>query len=66
MVRAQGSQEFQNVLSLLNDGSCASITLLFSLYSIKTFTAPCHYSFKKRKMQSMQSMYLHFTLQNKT
>ena len=32
---------------LLNDGSCASITLLFSLCRIKTFTAPCHYSFKK-------------------
>ena len=28
-------------------GSCASITLLFSLYSIKTFTALCHYSFRK-------------------
>ena len=32
---------------ILNDGSCASITLLFSLYRIKTFTAPRHYSFKK-------------------
>jgi len=32
---------------LLNDGSCASNTLLFSLYRIKTFTAPIHYSFKK-------------------
>ena len=32
---------------ILNDGSCASITLLFSLYRIKTFIAPCHYSFKK-------------------
>ena len=32
---------------LLNDGSCASITLLFSLYRIKTFTAPYHYFFKK-------------------
>ena len=32
---------------LLNIGSCASITLLISLYRIKTFTAPCHYSFKK-------------------
>ena len=30
---------------ILNDGSCASTTLLFSLYRIKTFTAPCHYSF---------------------
>ena len=30
---------------ILNDGSFASITLLFSLYRIKTFTAPCHYSF---------------------
>ena len=25
---------------ILNDGSCASITLLFSLYRIKTFIAP--------------------------
>ena len=32
---------------ILNDGSCASITLLFSLYRIKTFTAPRHYSSKK-------------------
>ena len=32
---------------ILNDSSCASITLLFSLYRVKTFTAPCHYSFKK-------------------
>ena len=32
---------------ILNDGSCASATLLFSLYRIKTFRAPCHYSFKK-------------------
>ena len=27
---------------ILNDGSCASITLRFSLHIIKTFTAPCH------------------------
>ena len=32
---------------ILYGGSCASITLLFSLYRIKTFTAPCHYSFRK-------------------
>ena len=32
---------------VLNDSSCASITLLFSLYRVKTFTAPCHYSFMK-------------------
>ena len=32
---------------ILNDGSFASITLLFSLFRIKTFTAPCHYSLKK-------------------
>ena len=34
---------------ILNDSLCASITgtLLFSLYRVKTFTAPCHYSFKK-------------------
>ena len=32
---------------MLNDSSCASITLLFFLYRIKTLTAPCHYSFKK-------------------
>ena len=32
---------------ILNDSSCASITLLFSLYRIKTLTAPCVYSFKK-------------------
>ena len=30
---------------ILNDGSCASTSLQFSLYRIKTFTAPCHYSF---------------------
>ena len=30
---------------ILNDGSCASITLLFSLYRMKTFTAPRHYFF---------------------
>ena len=40
---------------ILNDGLCASITLLFSLYRIKSFTTPRHYSFKK-----MQSIYLHF------
>ena len=32
---------------ILNNSSCASITLLFSLYIIKTLTASCHYSFKK-------------------
>ena len=32
---------------ILNDGLCASITLLFSLYRIKSFTTPRHYSFKK-------------------
>ena len=32
---------------ILNDGSCASTTLLFSSYRIKFFRAPCHYSFKK-------------------
>ena len=46
---------------ILNDGSCASITLLFSLYRIKTFTAPCHYSFKKCSQCTCI-----FTLQGKT
>ena len=46
---------------MLNDGSCASITLLFSLYRIKTLTAPCHYSFKKCR----QCICI-FTLQGKT
>ena len=32
---------------ILNDGSCSSTTLLFSLDRIKIFRAPCHYSFKK-------------------
>ena len=32
---------------ILNDGLCASITLLFSLFRIKSFTTPRHYSFKK-------------------
>ena len=32
---------------ILNVSSCASITLLFSLYRIKTVTAPCQYSSKK-------------------
>ena len=36
----------ETVTIILNDGSCASISLLFSLYRIKTFTAPGHYSKK--------------------
>ena len=31
---------------ILNDGLCASITWLISLYRIKTFTAPYHYSLR--------------------
>ena len=42
---------------ILNDGSCASITLLFSLYRIKTFSALCHYSVKKC---SLCTCILHF------
>ena len=47
MVRSQGNQEFQKPLCWMFVCSCASITLLFFLYRIKTLTAPCHYSFKK-------------------
>ena len=32
---------------ILNDGLFASITLLFSLYRLKTFTAQCHCACKK-------------------
>ena len=46
---------------ILNNSSCASITLLFSLYIIKNFTAPCHYSFKKCSQCTCI-----FTLQGKT
>ena len=46
---------------ILNNSSCASITLLFSLYIIKTFTAPCQYFFKKCSQCTCI-----FTLQGKT
>ena len=35
--------------TILNEGLCASITLVFSQFRIETFPAPCHYSFKKCK-----------------
>ena len=35
---------------ILNDCSCARITLLFSLFRMKTFTAACYYSFKKCRL----------------
>ena len=49
----------ETVAIILNDGSCGSITLLFSLYKIKTFTAPCHYSKKCSQYTCI------FTLQGK-
>ena len=42
---------------VLYSGSCASVTLLFSLYRIKTFTALCQYSFRK---YSQYTRILHF------
>ena len=44
---------------VLYGGSCSSITLLFSLYRIKTFTALCHYSFRKC---SLCTCILHFNV----
>ena len=44
---------------ILNHGSCAGITLLFSLYRIKILTFPCHYSFKKCSQYTVPP-FLHF------
>ena len=42
---------------ILNDCLCAIITLLFSLFRMKTFTAACHYSFKKCRLIIQMSLH---------
>ena len=42
---------------IFNDGFCASIGLLFSLFRIRTFTAPCHYSLRKCRFIIQMSLH---------